>query len=38
MTLVAVGPSEPRAVKRPVWILHVFVIGLALHNFVMAEL
>ena len=26
------------AVKRPVWILHVFVVGLALHNFVMAEL
>ena len=24
--------------KRPVWILHVFVVGLALHNFVMAEL
>ena len=24
--------------KRPVWILHVFVIGLALHNFAMAEL
>ena len=34
MTLVAVGP----AVKRPVWILHVFVVGLALHNFAMAEL
>ena len=26
------------AVKRPVWILHVFVVGLALHNFAMAEL
>ncbi len=25
-------------VRRPVWILHVFVVGLALHNFVMAEL
>jgi len=25
-------------VKRPVWILHVFVVGLALHNFAMAEL
>jgi hypothetical protein len=25
-------------VKRPVWVLHVFVVGLALHNFVMAEL
>ncbi len=24
--------------RRPVWILHVFVVGLALHNFVMAEL
>ena len=24
--------------KRPVWILYVFVVGLALHNFVMAEL
>src|SRR5713101_5264074 len=24
--------------KRPVWALHVFVVGLALHNFVMAEL
>ncbi len=24
--------------KRPVWILHVFVVGLALHNFAMAEL
>jgi hypothetical protein len=24
--------------KRPVWILHVLVVGLALHNFVMAEL
>src|SRR5262249_20895247 len=24
--------------KRPVWILHVFVIGLALHNLAMAEL
>ena len=26
------------AVKRHVWILHVFVVGLALHNFAMAEL
>jgi hypothetical protein len=25
-------------VRRPVWILHVFVVGLALHNFAMAEL
>jgi O-Antigen ligase len=25
-------------VRRPVWALHVFVVGLALHNFVMAEL
>jgi O-antigen ligase/polysaccharide polymerase Wzy-like membrane protein len=25
-------------VRRPVWVLHVFVVGLALHNFVMAEL
>jgi hypothetical protein len=25
-------------VKRPVWILHVFVVGLALHNLAMAEL
>jgi hypothetical protein len=25
-------------VRRPVWILYVFVVGLALHNFVMAEL
>jgi hypothetical protein len=25
-------------VRRPVWILQVFVVGLALHNFVMAEL
>jgi O-Antigen ligase len=25
-------------VKRPVWILHVFVVGLALHNVAMAEL
>jgi len=25
-------------VKRPVWILHAFVVGLVLHNFVMAEL
>src|SRR5258708_34049086 len=24
--------------RRPVWALHVFVVGLALHNFVMAEL
>jgi hypothetical protein len=24
--------------RRPVWVLHVFVVGLALHNFVMAEL
>ena len=24
--------------RRPVWILHVFVVGLALHNLVMAEL
>ena len=24
--------------KRPVWAIHVFVVGLALHNFVMAEL
>ena len=24
--------------RRPVWILHVFVVGLALHNFAMAEL
>jgi hypothetical protein len=24
--------------RRPVWILHVFVVGLALHNFVMSEL
>jgi len=24
--------------KRPIWILHVFVVGLALHNLVMAEL
>jgi hypothetical protein len=24
--------------KRPVWALHLFVVGLALHNFVMAEL
>ena len=24
--------------KRPVWILFVFVVGLALHNFAMAEL
>ena len=24
--------------RRPVWLLHVFVVGLALHNFVMAEL
>ncbi len=24
--------------KRPIWILHVFVVGLALHNFVAAEL
>jgi hypothetical protein len=24
--------------KRPVWILHVFVVGLAMHNFAMAEL
>jgi len=24
--------------RRPVWILHAFVVGLALHNFVMAEL
>ena len=24
--------------KRPVWVLHVFVVGLALHNVVMAEL
>ncbi|HWE81926.1 MAG TPA: O-antigen ligase family protein [Gaiellaceae bacterium] len=24
--------------KRPVWILHVFVVGLAVHNFAMAEL
>ena len=24
--------------ERPVWILHVFVVGLALHNLVMAEL
>ena len=27
-----------RPVKRPVWILHVLVVGLALHNLVMAEL
>ena len=26
------------AVRRPVWILHVFVVGLAVHNFAMAEL
>ncbi len=26
------------ALKRPVWALHVLVVGLALHNFVMAEL
>jgi hypothetical protein len=26
------------SLKRPVWILHVFVVGLALHNFAMAEL
>jgi hypothetical protein len=25
-------------VKRPVWVVHVLVVGLALHNFVMAEL
>jgi len=25
-------------VRRPVWALHVFVVGLALHNLVMAEL
>jgi O-antigen ligase/polysaccharide polymerase Wzy-like membrane protein len=25
-------------VRRPVWVLHVFVVGLALHNLVMAEL
>jgi O-Antigen ligase len=24
--------------RRPVWVLHVFVVGLALHNFAMAEL
>ena len=24
--------------RRPVWVLHVFVVGLALHNFLMAEL
>jgi O-Antigen ligase len=24
--------------RRPVWVLHVFIVGLALHNFVMAEL
>lgn len=24
--------------RRPIWILHVFVVGLALHNFAMAEL
>ena len=24
--------------RRPVWVLHVFVVGLALHNLVMAEL
>jgi hypothetical protein len=27
-----------RGVRRPVWALHVFVVGLALHNLVMAEL
>jgi hypothetical protein len=26
------------SVRRPVWVLHVFVVGLALHNFVMAQL
>ena len=26
------------SLRRPVWVLHVFVVGLALHNFVMAEL
>jgi hypothetical protein len=26
------------AVRRPVWALHVLVVGLALHNIVMAEL
>ena len=25
-------------IRRPVWVLHVFVVGLVLHNFVMAEL
>ena len=24
--------------RRPVWVLHAFVVGLALHNLVMAEL
>ena len=41
MTLVAAGPTgrpPSRPVQRPVWILHVFVVGLALHNVVMAEL
>jgi O-Antigen ligase len=27
-----------KSLNRPVWILHAFVVGLALHNFVMAEL
>ncbi len=30
--------SAAAGLRRPVWILHVFVVGLALHNFVMAEL
>ena len=30
--------AEPRARHRPVWALHVLVVGLALHNLVMAQL
>ena len=36
MTLSAARPAAP--LRRPVWVLHVLVVGLALHNLVMAEL
>ena len=38
MTLIAVGPEMSASARRPVWALHVLIVGLALHNLVMSQL